>query len=191
MLLEGSPRAPHRMERHRELSCQCHLGLPGTGLLGDAPGPIAQAWAAEISAVDGIRGFEQAFSCETIAALRDAAIPADFAGFIPPRCEPGLGGRSPSEALDAYLIAAQSSDVATPVETAHRPIAELEADVAAFIEAHNENPEPYRWVKSADEIGASVKRFCQMHSHPCHELGIRVTPGVGRRPKNQATPKPL
>ncbi|WP_226781357.1 IS630 family transposase [Oceaniglobus trochenteri] len=43
----------------------------------------------------------------------------------------------------------------------HRPTAELEADIAAFIEAHNENPKPYRWVKSADEILASVKRFCQ------------------------------
>jgi hypothetical protein len=26
---------------------------------------------------------------------------------------------------------------------------------------HNENPKPYKWVKSADEILASVKRFCQ------------------------------
>jgi putative transposase len=43
----------------------------------------------------------------------------------------------------------------------HRSTAELEADIAAFIEAHNENPKPFRWVKSADEILASVKRFCQ------------------------------
>lgn len=43
----------------------------------------------------------------------------------------------------------------------HRSTAELEADIAAFIDAHNENPKPYRWVKSADEILSSVKRFCQ------------------------------
>jgi transposase len=43
----------------------------------------------------------------------------------------------------------------------HRSVAELEADIAAFIDAHNENPKPYKWVKSADEILASVKRFCQ------------------------------
>ena len=43
----------------------------------------------------------------------------------------------------------------------HRSTAELEADIAAFIKAHNENPKPYKWVKSADEILASVKRFCQ------------------------------
>ncbi len=29
-----------------------------------------------------------------------------------------------------------------------------------FIEAHNENPKPYKWVKSVDEILISVKRFC-------------------------------
>ncbi|RVH22498.1 IS630 family transposase, partial [Sinorhizobium meliloti] len=28
-------------------------------------------------------------------------------------------------------------------------------------EVHNENPKPYKWVKSANEILASVKRFCQ------------------------------
>jgi transposase len=43
----------------------------------------------------------------------------------------------------------------------HRSTAELEADIAAFIAANNENPKPYKWVKSADEILASVKRFCQ------------------------------
>jgi len=43
----------------------------------------------------------------------------------------------------------------------HRSAAELEADIAAFIEAHNENPKPYTWVKSADKILAAVKRFCQ------------------------------
>jgi transposase len=38
---------------------------------------------------------------------------------------------------------------------------QLEADIHAFIERHNENPKPYRWTKSADEILASVKRFWQ------------------------------
>ena len=43
----------------------------------------------------------------------------------------------------------------------HTSVRQLEADIKSFIEAHNENPKPYRWVKSADEILASVKRFCQ------------------------------
>lgn len=53
----------------------------------------------------------------------------------------------------------------------HRSAADLEADIAAFIEAHNENPRPYKWVKPADEILASVKRFCQRTQKTlCDEL---------------------
>ena len=43
----------------------------------------------------------------------------------------------------------------------HTSTSQLEADIRAFIERHNENPKPYRWTKSADEILSSVKRFCQ------------------------------
>jgi transposase len=43
----------------------------------------------------------------------------------------------------------------------HTSIKQLEADIHSFIERHNDNPKPYRWTKSADEILASVKRFCQ------------------------------
>jgi len=42
----------------------------------------------------------------------------------------------------------------------HRSTAELEADIMKFVGCHNENPKPYKWVKSADEILAAVKRFC-------------------------------
>ena len=42
----------------------------------------------------------------------------------------------------------------------HRSVAELERDIRAFIEATNAAPKPFRWVKSADDILASVKRFC-------------------------------
>jgi transposase len=43
----------------------------------------------------------------------------------------------------------------------HRSVKHLEADIKAFIDAHNENPKPYQWTKSADEILVAVKRFCQ------------------------------
>lgn len=53
----------------------------------------------------------------------------------------------------------------------HRSTTELEADIAAFIEAHNHNPKPYKWVKSANQILASVKRFCQRTQKTlCSEL---------------------
>jgi len=44
---------------------------------------------------------------------------------------------------------------------AHRSTTELEAAIAAYIEAHNANPTPFRWTKSADDILAAVQRFCQ------------------------------
>jgi sugar-specific transcriptional regulator TrmB len=53
----------------------------------------------------------------------------------------------------------------------HTSTSELERDIRAFIERHNENPKPYRWTKSADEILASVKRFCQTAERTlCGEL---------------------
>ena len=42
----------------------------------------------------------------------------------------------------------------------HLSVAEFNADIMSFIDAHNEKPKPYKWVKSADEILASVRRFC-------------------------------
>jgi transposase len=53
----------------------------------------------------------------------------------------------------------------------HTSTNQLEADIRAFIERHNKNPKPYRWTKSADEILASVKRFCQKTEQTlCGEL---------------------
>jgi transposase len=42
----------------------------------------------------------------------------------------------------------------------YRSVASLEADIAAFIDRHNADPEPFRWTKSAGHILASVERFC-------------------------------
>jgi transposase len=53
----------------------------------------------------------------------------------------------------------------------HTSIKDLQADIHVFIEKHNENPKPYRWTKSADEILASVKRFCHKTNQTlCGEL---------------------
>jgi transposase len=43
---------------------------------------------------------------------------------------------------------------------AHRSTAELEKAIYEFIEASNENPRPFVWTKSADEILANLERFC-------------------------------
>jgi transposase len=53
----------------------------------------------------------------------------------------------------------------------HTSIRQLESDIRAFIERHNDHPKPYRWTKSADEILSSVKRFCQRAERSlCGEL---------------------
>lgn len=43
----------------------------------------------------------------------------------------------------------------------HRSTHQLEKDIRAFIDAHNADPKPFRWTKSADDILASIQRFCQ------------------------------
>ena len=53
----------------------------------------------------------------------------------------------------------------------HTSTSKLEADIRAFIERYNQNPRPYRWTKTADEILSSVRRFCQKTEQTlCGEL---------------------
>jgi len=42
----------------------------------------------------------------------------------------------------------------------HRSVVALKGAIAAFIEQHNADPKPFRWTKSADDILASIERFC-------------------------------
>jgi transposase len=44
---------------------------------------------------------------------------------------------------------------------AHRSTVELERAIRAYLDIHNENPKPFIWTKSADQILANVARFCQ------------------------------
>jgi transposase len=41
-----------------------------------------------------------------------------------------------------------------------RSVAELEDAIKAYIKANNADPKPFRWTKTADDILASIKRFC-------------------------------
>lgn len=40
----------------------------------------------------------------------------------------------------------------------------LKTDIMSFIERHNADPKPFRWTKSADDILASIKRFCRRNT---------------------------
>jgi transposase len=42
----------------------------------------------------------------------------------------------------------------------YRSVDDLKADITSFIEKHNADPKPFRWTKSADDILASIERFC-------------------------------
>jgi transposase len=44
---------------------------------------------------------------------------------------------------------------------AHRSVKALIRDIETFIERQNADPKPFRWVKSADDILASLERFCR------------------------------
>jgi transposase len=41
-----------------------------------------------------------------------------------------------------------------------RSVADLEQAIKTYIEATNAEPKPFRWTKTADDILASIKRFC-------------------------------
>jgi hypothetical protein len=42
----------------------------------------------------------------------------------------------------------------------HKSVADLQSDITAFIAHHNADPRPFQWTKSADDILASIERFC-------------------------------
>lgn len=53
----------------------------------------------------------------------------------------------------------------------HRSVHELKADIAAFIQAHNDDPKPFIWTKSADAIPQTIARYCSdtlaIHAATC------------------------
>jgi transposase len=51
---------------------------------------------------------------------------------------------------------------------AHRSVRALEAAIRDYLVVTNEAPTPFVWTKTADEILASVARFCQRTSPPGH-----------------------
>ena len=48
----------------------------------------------------------------------------------------------------------------------HRSVEALRDTIMAFIERHNADPKPFRWTKSANDILASVERFCAANAQP-------------------------
>lgn len=43
----------------------------------------------------------------------------------------------------------------------HQSVRELRDDIMAYIKRRNQDPKPFKWIRSADDILASIKRFCE------------------------------
>jgi hypothetical protein len=50
----------------------------------------------------------------------------------------------------------------------HRSVKHLKAAIYAYLAQRNEDPKPFAWTKTADEILDNIKRFCQRTSASGH-----------------------
>ena len=50
----------------------------------------------------------------------------------------------------------------------HRLTQQLEKAIRNYLETYNENPEPFNWTKTADEIFAGIQRCCMRISDSAH-----------------------
>lgn len=60
----------------------------------------------------------------------------------------------------------------------YRSTEALETAIHAYIDAHNADPKPFRWTKSADDILAAINRFC-LRTLDTHSPGWRRTSESG------------
>jgi hypothetical protein len=56
----------------------------------------------------------------------------------------------------------------------YRCVAAFRPDITTFIDRHNADPKPFRWSKSADEIVASIERFCRYNAPAKHDAMSRT-----------------
>ena len=52
--------------------------------------------------------------------------------------------------------------------SAHPSVADLNADIRAWIHTWNDNPKPYIWTKTADQILNSIGNYCRRTSDSGH-----------------------
>ncbi|MGB0092151.1 MAG: IS630 family transposase [Solirubrobacteraceae bacterium] len=52
--------------------------------------------------------------------------------------------------------------------SAHRSVPALNKDIPAWIETWNENPQPFAWTKTADQIIESIARYCTRINQTAH-----------------------
>ena len=59
----------------------------------------------------------------------------------------------------------------------HKSGHELRAAIEAYLDAHNDEPKPFKWTKTADEILASIARFATRttRTHPEPQVRVEIT----------------
>ena len=50
----------------------------------------------------------------------------------------------------------------------HRSVRALNTDIRNWIDTWNENPRPYVWTKTAEQILDAIKRYCQRTNPAAH-----------------------
>ena len=64
----------------------------------------------------------------------------------------------------------------------HRSVRELNSDIRGWVTTWNENPRPFVWTKTADEILDSIARYCTRIKPPNHDTSlVRPAAYPGRR----------
>jgi transposase len=51
---------------------------------------------------------------------------------------------------------------------AHRSTRALEQAIKSYLNVNNDNPKPFVWTKTADEILATIARFCERTANSGH-----------------------
>jgi hypothetical protein len=84
----------------------------------------------------------------------------------PPALSPAS---DPTSSSWLNLVERWFAELTTPKlrRSAHRSVAELEADLAAWIAAWNQDPKPFVWTKTADEILDTLASYL----HPINNSG--------------------
>jgi len=62
----------------------------------------------------------------------------------------------------------------------HRSARQLNAEIRRWIDTWNENPEPFVWTKTADQILDSIKRYCERINQARHYRGAAALIGEQR-----------
>ena len=81
-------------------------------------------------------------------------------------------GYDPRQALNLFELLRQEIENEGNQEPfffgTHPSVQGLDRDIRGWIQAWNDDPHPYVWVKTADQILASLGRYCERISDSAH-----------------------